>query len=107
MAYPQRNPDDQDQSAQTAMETWTNVLGATPADASASPFAGFHKLDRAGRGRILADIVGLDAEECGAIDAGLSADQADNMIENVVGRYALPLAVAANFLVNGRDVAIP
>lgn len=27
------------------------------------------------------------------------------MIENVVGLHALPLGVAANFLVNGREVA--
>jgi hydroxymethylglutaryl-CoA reductase len=107
MAYPQHSPDDHDQSAQTAVQTWINVLGATRANASSSPFAGLHKLAGPERGRVLADIVGLDAEESGALDAGLSADQADTMIENVVGRYALPLAVAANFLVNGRDVAIP
>ena len=29
------------------------------------------------------------------------------MIENVVGIYALPLGVARNFLVNGREVLVP
>ena len=38
---------------------------------------------------------------------GLSEDAADRMIENVVGRYALPLGVARNFVVNGREIAVP
>ena len=33
--------------------------------------------------------------------------QADQMIENVVGVHALPLGVAVNFVVNGRDVVVP
>lgn len=40
-------------------------------------------------------------------EKGLSLEQADNMIENVIGRHALPVGVALNFLVNGRDVLIP
>ncbi|MGE5641755.1 MAG: 3-hydroxy-3-methylglutaryl-CoA reductase, partial [Byssovorax cruenta] len=38
---------------------------------------------------------------------GLSADAADHMIENVIGLYALPLGIALNFQVNGRDVLVP
>ncbi len=38
---------------------------------------------------------------------GLTPSQADHMIENVVGLHALPLGVAVNFLVNGRDVLVP
>ncbi len=38
---------------------------------------------------------------------GLSAEQADHMIENVVGRYALPLGIAQNFIINGREVLVP
>lgn len=33
--------------------------------------------------------------------------QADHMIENVVGTYSLPLAVAQNFIINGREVLVP
>ncbi len=40
-------------------------------------------------------------------EAGLQPEQADHMIENVVGRYALPLGLALNFIVNGREVLIP
>jgi hydroxymethylglutaryl-CoA reductase len=39
--------------------------------------------------------------------AGLEIDQADHMIENVVGLYSLPLGVAQNFIVNGREVLVP
>jgi len=38
---------------------------------------------------------------------GLSAEAADHMIENVIGLYSLPLGIALNFQVNGRDVLIP
>ena len=38
---------------------------------------------------------------------GLSPDAADHMIENVVGLYSLPLGIALNFMVNGRDVLVP
>jgi hydroxymethylglutaryl-CoA reductase len=39
--------------------------------------------------------------------AGLSAEQADHMIENVVGIHSLPLGIALNFIVNGREVLVP
>jgi len=38
---------------------------------------------------------------------GLDAAQADHMVENAIGVYALPLGIARNFLVNGRDVLVP
>jgi hydroxymethylglutaryl-CoA reductase len=38
---------------------------------------------------------------------GLSPEAADHMIENVIGFYSLPLGIALNFQVNGRDVLIP
>jgi hydroxymethylglutaryl-CoA reductase len=33
--------------------------------------------------------------------------RADQMIENVVGLHALPLGIAVNFVINGRDVLVP
>jgi hydroxymethylglutaryl-CoA reductase len=38
---------------------------------------------------------------------GLSPEAADHMIENVIGLYSLPLGIALNFMVNGRDVLVP
>jgi hydroxymethylglutaryl-CoA reductase len=38
---------------------------------------------------------------------GLDLPRADQMIENVVGLHSLPLGIAVNFSVNGRDVLVP
>lgn len=40
-------------------------------------------------------------------DEGLSVETADKMIENVIGRFALPVGLGANFLINGRDYLVP
>jgi len=39
--------------------------------------------------------------------AGLSIEQANHMVENVIGIYSLPLGLALNFIVNGREVLVP
>ena len=51
----------------------------------------------------------LSAKDLSALSgkAGLTAAQADPMIENVVGVYALPLGIALNFLINDREVLVP
>lgn len=38
---------------------------------------------------------------------GLDPSLADSMIENVVGIHALPLGIATNFIINGREVLVP
>ncbi len=38
---------------------------------------------------------------------GLTAETADHMIENAVGVFSLPLGIARNFLINGREVLVP
>jgi hydroxymethylglutaryl-CoA reductase len=52
---------------------------------------------------------GLSPEEQTALDGtgGLSLEQGDHMIENVAGLYTLPLGIAQNFVVNGREVLVP
>ena len=50
----------------------------------------------------------LSEEEVAVLHSGgLPLDQADRMIENVVGLHALPLGIALNFQVNGRDLLVP
>jgi hydroxymethylglutaryl-CoA reductase len=39
--------------------------------------------------------------------SGLSLECADHMIENVIGTFNLPMGIATNFQINGRDVLIP
>ncbi len=40
-------------------------------------------------------------------NGGLDLARADKMIENVVGIFALPLGIALNFQINGRDYLVP
>jgi hydroxymethylglutaryl-CoA reductase len=74
-----------------------------------SRLPGFYNKPLAERAHLAAEWAGLSADEeqvlLGAM--GLSADAADHMIENAVGVHALPLGIAVNFLVNGRDVLVP
>jgi hydroxymethylglutaryl-CoA reductase len=52
--------------------------------------------------------LGLPDADLTALQTGLSLDQADHMIENVIATYALPMGIAQNFVINGREIpAIP
>lgn len=74
-----------------------------------SRIPGFYNLSLEERRAELLRHAELTPEELAALtgQAGLNAHQADHMIENVVGRYALPLGIALNFVVNGRQVLVP
>lgn len=70
-----------------------------------SRIRGFGDLDvPARRERLEAETgVGLG----GLLERGLDLETASAMIENAIGVMGVPLGVAANFLVNGRDVFVP
>lgn len=73
-----------------------------------SRLEGFYKLTPGQRIEWLAQIANLDAIQVDdLLSGGLGIDQADQLIENVVGLYALPFAIAANFTINDRDYLIP
>ncbi|MCB1655855.1 MAG: hydroxymethylglutaryl-CoA reductase, degradative, partial [Pseudomonadales bacterium] len=57
----------------------------------------------------LQEVLELSAEDVALLsDAGaLALEVADGMIENVIGTFELPYAVASNFQINGRDVIVP
>ncbi|MED7947644.1 hydroxymethylglutaryl-CoA reductase, degradative [Streptomyces sp. BE303] len=40
-------------------------------------------------------------------ERGLTIEQADHMVENAIGVLGIPLGVATNFIVNGRDHLVP
>jgi hydroxymethylglutaryl-CoA reductase len=68
----------------------------------------FYKMSLEARQETIAAQSGLTVKELEAITGGgLSLEQADHMIENVAGLYALPLGIAQNFMVNGREVLVP
>ena len=74
-----------------------------------SRLPGFYDLPYDERLAILAKTAGLAPDDLAAFQTanGLTTDQADHMIENVVGTHNLPLGIALNFVVNGRDVLVP
>jgi hydroxymethylglutaryl-CoA reductase len=72
-------------------------------DDDGSRISGFYRLSIADR----RDRLQL-AEAARLLDGGgLDIETADLMVENVLGVYGLPFAVALNFQVNGRDLLVP
>ena len=74
-----------------------------------SEFKGFYKLSPAQRLAEVAKFSELSGEEAALLQktGALDIDLADHMIENVIGTMALPMGVAVNFKINGRDYLIP
>lgn len=74
-----------------------------------SSYSGFFKLSVEERLNEVAEFANLTETEKKTITFAdsLDEDKADHMIENVIGKYALPMGIAMNFMVNGRDVLIP
>ena len=74
-----------------------------------SRIPGFYDKSQPDRAAIVAEWAGLSPKDAAALDGsgGLTPEQATHMIENVVGLHNLPLGVAVNFLVNGREVLVP
>ena len=69
----------------------------------------FRALAPAERLSALAAKLGLTDDEQALLarPGALELARADGMIENVIGTFELPLGVAGNFQVNGRDVLVP
>ncbi len=69
----------------------------------------FYEQSLSERRQTLAAESGLSDTDLDALTgaAGLTAAQADHMVENAVGIFALPLGIARNFVINGEKVLIP
>src|SRR5207249_12289854 len=74
-----------------------------------SEIPGFYKLSPAERMKVVQKLTGITDEEAMTLGntGGLPPEVADRMIENVVGGLTIPLGVAVNFLINGKDYLIP
>jgi len=77
--------------------------------AKTSHISGFYKLPLNERLKIIKELAGLTSEEVNLLkkEGALKLEQADRMIENVIGTVGLPLGIATNFLINDRDYLIP
>ncbi len=74
-----------------------------------SRISGFYKLPPKERLEQVKAFAGLTDEEVRLVAStgALTLDQADRMIENVVGVMPVTLGIAVNFLINGKDYLIP
>ncbi|MBI5930289.1 MAG: hydroxymethylglutaryl-CoA reductase, degradative [Chloroflexi bacterium] len=74
-----------------------------------SRLPGFYQKSLPERIGLVAEWAGLNSEEQTilATSAGLMPQQANQMVENALGVYGLPLGVATNFQINGKDYLVP
>lgn len=72
-----------------------------------SRLQGFYQLPPQQRQEQLARWAGLAASDLLALNGGLSLDDAEALIENTVGLFALPFAIAPNFIIDGREMLLP
>jgi hydroxymethylglutaryl-CoA reductase len=72
-----------------------------------SRISGFYKLPPDERLKAVADQAGLAIDDLAQVEDGLQIAQADKMVENVIGVFQVPLGIATNFVIDGRQVLIP
>ncbi len=74
-----------------------------------SEISGFYKFTVADRIKAVADFAELSQEEATLLQkpSALGFDAANRMVENVIGVMPVPMGVAMNFLINGKDVIVP
>ncbi|MDI9644027.1 MAG: hydroxymethylglutaryl-CoA reductase, degradative [Candidatus Verstraetearchaeota archaeon] len=69
--------------------------------------SGFYRMGLQERLEIVKKIAGLSEEDLSKLREGLPIELANTMVENVIGMFQLPLGIATNFRVNGRDYLVP
>ncbi len=69
--------------------------------------SGFYKLPIEKRREFVSDFANLTADDSSVFSSALDLATADRMIENVIGTFEIPLGVAVNFLINGKDYLVP
>jgi hydroxymethylglutaryl-CoA reductase len=72
-----------------------------------SQISGFYKIPIKDRIEIVKNFSDLSDEETKLFSSCLNMDIADRMIENVLGTFEIPLGIAVNFLINGKDYLVP
>lgn len=72
-----------------------------------SRLPGFGTLAPETRMERLVELCGFSAEEGATLQAALDLSLADRMVENAVGAFAVPLGIATNLIVDGREVLTP
>jgi len=70
---------------------------------------GFHRVSPSERLNRVKELCSLSEEDIAILsgDSPLSLGIAEHLIENVIGYFPLPIGVATNFTIDGRDLLIP
>src|SRR3954452_10840414 len=76
---------------------------------ASSRISGFHKMSLEERLALLERFAGLDPGGKGQLaqPGNLDPHIADHMIENAIGTMSIPIGIAVNIKVDGRDVLVP
>ncbi len=76
---------------------------------STSRISGFHKMSPADRLAAVGSFAGLDEAALAQLarPGNLDPHTADHMIENVIATLSIPIGIATNVKVDGRDVLVP
>ena len=75
-----------------------------------SSISKFFEKSRKERLDTVAQFANLSVEEIETLqneNGGISYDKADKMVENAIGTFSLPLGIATNFKINGKDYLVP
>ncbi|EHR61065.1 hydroxymethylglutaryl-CoA reductase, degradative [Saccharomonospora cyanea NA-134] len=74
-----------------------------------SRIPGFRDLSVEERRAVVAETVGVAPQSLAVLDPeqGLGVGLADRLVENVVGVLGVPVGIATNFVVNGRELLVP
>ncbi len=75
--------------------------------ATTSRLSGLRNLSVDERRAAVAEAIGNELDLTPLAGDGLSSDQANRMIENVIGQIGIPVGVATNVIVNGKEVLVP
>lgn len=90
---------------------WSEKINPVPPayDRKSSRLPGFYELPIGERLRIIERFGSMVSDEAKAMGnfGALSPELADVFIENAVGTFSLPLGIATNFSINGKDILIP
>ena len=76
-------------------------------DSSISKFFEKSKKERLDIVKNFANLSNEELELLENENGGISFDKADKMVENAIGTFSLPLGIATNFKINGKDYIIP
>ena len=75
-----------------------------------SSISKFFEKNHKERIEIIKNFANLSNEDIDVLEnlpGGITFENADKMVENAIGTFSLPLGIATNFKINGKDYLIP